>query len=730
MITRVPKRATTGILDFLIPSVLCRATFSKNAWTQQPQPNSQQSTRDDPHLHRKIREQILAHSHNRHSSIPESSKDKYNKCLAQLQKSIRTKNFPTALDNWDLYDAHCKTLPDEGANCRLPDNLMQDMGRLFMIHLRNPRLIQQLDERHLALAEKYAISVSTKSSTALYACMLYHLDKTQPEQVIALYKTYDQIIGETYKQERPPPEDDISAVVVEEEQEDPPVDHGRTSPLLAVVAAYAMTNSFAEALKTYIATEARISGFHKSKFLRHLTDPALQKSVEQYLHRLTTASLVARPGSLSRHVINLGQASTIHTLEHLYNSILKAISGHEPYLAARPEELSETRFFAMTEVGWTSFQTAFIKAERADLAAKVWADLKTLNITPGVAMWTALLDTYADLRDSQQSMTTWNTMLQAGIKPDELSYRAIISVLFDDQLPDEGLNRFKEYQKSFKGHSEKTLSVYNTVLRGLLRLNRFQEASDLLSEMQKAGPKPDVVSYNTFMAYYARQNDFQSLSNVVNRMSQENISGDVVTFSTILTALLQAGKTDAPTTILSLMRKQGVQPNVATYTAIIDHQMRGHTKENLKAALMMLDKMEHDEGIKPNEVTYTSILAGLYRAQTSWLPRHQADALRKELVRRMKRLKLTFRLPTYHILIRSCLSSPDPQAHQDAIAYIEDMEREGIPRVQTTWYLLLAGLMQRKEWAVANSMVTKMLQSGHEPSYRVQKLIYDIRKHV
>jgi pentatricopeptide repeat protein len=289
-------------------------------------------------------------------------------------------------------------------------------------------------------------------------------------------------------------------------------------------------------------------------------------------------------------------------------------------------------------------------------------------------------------------------------------------VLFDDNKPEEALKRFKEYQLTCSGDQTRAMSVYNTVLKGLLRIKRIDEAKLLMNSFHDKGLQPDIVSFNTFLAYYCRQNDFKALSGVVSDMSTVNIPGDVVTFSTILSALLRIGKKDATVTILNLMRKQGIQPNVATYSAIIDHQMREQSEDNLKAVISILNKMEQDESTRPNEVTYTSILSGLYRGH--WISRETADLVRKDLVTRMRRFNIAFRLPTYHILIRAALESSDPKGYLDALSWVREMEEQGIPLTNSTWYILFAGLMYRELWSVAREMVAKMYQSGHQPTPR------------
>lgn len=95
---------------------------------------------------------------------------------------------------------------------------------------------------------------------------------------------------------------------------------------------------------------------------------------------------------------------------------------------------------------------------------------------------------------------------------------------------------------------------------------------------------------------------------------------------------------------------------------------------------------------------------------------------------RMRKMRIKFRLPTYHILIRACLDSPDPYGYRDALAFFEEMDSNGIPQVQTTWYLLFAGLIGLGKWDVASGMVAKMFMSGHEPSQRVKRLISEINR--
>ncbi|KAF8167789.1 hypothetical protein B0H34DRAFT_683047 [Crassisporium funariophilum] len=724
MLAHVSRQTTITLVNLLVPTLLYRARAFSTPATKSVR---QRTLNDDPLVHSKLLEHIMAQPPPRR--LPDTTRALLNEAVTRIQRASADRDLPSALQHWQYLAQQRNSLPDSDAY-HISPALERDITNLLTSQIYQGNAFNEWNDEMKAAVENFSMQTAkTHSANALAAYMLVLIKANKAEAVINLYGAFLQSLEHVAtKQDKPASSEEGLALSDIEDANPDQIDPGRVSILLAVTTAHAMQDSFAAALETYLATDIRFHHYRRQKFLGHLEEnPDLHSKATKFFDRIQVASLVARPPSLSRHIINLSHSSTAHLLQKFYEDILDGIRGSDPYLAAEPSAVSETKLVALTEAGWTSFQTGFIKCERPDLAAKVWRDLAQFKIRPGVTMWTALLDTYADLRNSRQALETWDMMQKYWVKPDVLSYRAIIAVLFDDRKPEIAMERFKEYQNSFKDDPDRAITVYNTVLRGLLRQNNNGQASALITTMQTTGPSLDIVSYNTLLAYYSRLNDFKGLANIVAKMAAANISGDVVTFSTILTALLQVGKQDAPLTILNLMRKQGIQPNVATYSAIIDHQMRGQTEANLKAALLMLDKMEQDQSIKPNEVTYTSILSGLYRG--NWLSHKKADEVRKNIVGRMKRLKLAFRLPTYHILIRACLDSPDPAGYQDALALLQEMEIQRIPRVQTTWYLLFSGLMQRGQWEVAKEMVAKMHLSGHEPTLRVQKLINDIRKH-
>ncbi|KAH9486633.1 Pentatricopeptide repeat-containing protein, chloroplastic [Psilocybe cubensis] len=659
----------------------------------------------------------MARAHAR-PKVSDSAKNTRNILITQIQKSVESGDLLSALGYWRSLEEHKASVQPDDEGYGLPESTEQKLASLFKSQVQKAHAAPSWDP---VIAQDFALRAAIHGSAeALYGLMLVQLQMKRPQETLGLYR---QFMASVDSPEIVDDVDDNGLAGLVREGNESNFDHFRVSVLLAAITAHAMTDSFRAAFDTYMSSKLRVSSFRKNLFFQEVNIPSeVVKKAQKYANRLEILALLSKPSALSKHIMNLAHPRTAPVLIRLYQTILDGIHDEsDPYLAADRVGLSETRLAAMTEVGWTSFQTGFIRCERKDLAAQLWSDLANLGIQPGVTMWTGLLDVYADLRDSTQSMLTWNMMLRQKIEPDELSYRAMIAVLFDDNKLDEAIQRFQEFRKRFKIHNAPQLTVYNTVLRGLLRSKRILEANQLLSTMLKNGPAPDVVSFNTFLGFYSREKDFSGLATTVNRMSDAKITGDVVTFSTIMTALLQVGERNAPNIILGIMQKQGVQPNVATYTAIIDHLMREQSNENLEASLKLLDKMEQDPVTKPNEVTYTTILTGLYRGR--WTDRQRAEEVRGDIVSRMRRFKVAFRLPTYHTLIQAALDSPYPDGYKDALALIQEMEDQGIPRVNNTWYILFKGLERLEQWEAVNEMVRKMWRSQHKPTESLQKVI-------
>lgn len=594
----------------------------------------------------------------------------------------------------------------------------------------------------LQLIENIAIlAARCDSFNTLNALMRHYLQQRDPQAILTLYNKFIRLVGDKDPVKGGNAEDeaaeevseneegkDLLAVDVRQRRAEYSPAAGQMHLISAAITAHAMTTSFKGALDVYLSSSVELETPTAVAYLgAALRDrPLLFNLVKQYISRLQAAKLISMPLLFSRKVSELGVKGVIWKLESLYSSIMDGLS-ENGYIAVDPSSTTSTRTIAMTPMAWNALFGAFLRCERKDLAGRLWDDMTRLGHTPGISMWTTLLDSHARLGAVQEVLGTWNLMLQQGVKPDALAHRSIISALFKGRLPNRAMEVFTEYQKLPADKADPHhLSLYNTVLHGLCGSDRAIEAEELCATMVRQGPQPDMVSYNTFISHYGRRGKFQGIAATLRTMKTAGVEGDVFTYTTVLSALLKTGKADAADLVLALMDKQGIKRNVALYTTLIDHQLREDAKPNLEAALRMLKWMEESRDNEPNEVTYTCVLSGLYR--NSWLSVGMLQAHEKDIIQRLKSRGISFGVPAYHLLIKACLVYPRENGVQQALAYFGEMKRRGLPIINTTWYILLAGLLGRGEWGTAEELVEEMYASGIHPSASLLQLVYKIRE--
>ncbi|KAG5351827.1 hypothetical protein C0989_004774 [Termitomyces sp. Mn162] len=615
----------------------------------------------------------------------------------------------------------------------LPPPQVEDGLRFLLGELSTGKLSFADEELYARIAALHAASSITSSTDALCAFLLLRLKQMNFTAVIELYDEYLKGLRGREIWNVDDVEDDVisqgAGLVSDEHDRGMQVTQGRLTLLLIVIAAHASQDAFKSALQTYLETGIRLYPPSVDSFLaaNFAHNPAFAAKFKSFIARLDLARMISRPTSLSKHIMNLATRHSTELLESLYKSIADGLFGPDAYIAPESTKKTSSKIVALTEVGWVTLLSAFLRCRRRDLASKLWEDQLTLGITPGVSLWTTLIDSYGATNEADAAVASWNMMKAQGIQPDALAYRALIATLFKGRRRSEALRFFQSFQKlPFQGASEgHFLSVYNTVIDGLLSFNDETAVQALLEKMEKHGPKPDLISYNTLLAYYGRRGNFKSLASVVGRMVELKIAGDVYSFSTILSALLRAGRDDAPDLLINIMRKQGIQPNVATYSAIIDHQLQAPTIKNFETVMRLLYRMEEDAAAQPNVKTYTSILAGLDRMEG--IDSRRKNEWRKEITWRMKKRRIDLNEVTYHVLISSSLKHPPSEGLEQALSYYRQMQRRKLTN-DTTWYVLLLGLLRRNNWALAEEIITDMFASGHRPSVAVEHLIAKIRQ--
>ncbi|KAI0375305.1 hypothetical protein BV20DRAFT_260866 [Pilatotrama ljubarskyi] len=574
----------------------------------------------------------------------------------------------------------------------------------------------QLSEQDLQVLRDIALVCAAGGFTGgLKALMFAAIEDRRPREALALYEQYVDHLREKDVLPSSEGEDsDEPDAEVESNGDAPPapISLVRDEILLAAIIAHAQLGSFADALQTYLKAGTRIAPTTLERTARLLQfDPALRAKVTLYARRLDTAALLARPPTFMKHLQNLTRTSATISLERLYSNAIAGATEPEPWLAVKPSQLSGTRVVLLPDFFWTSFLTSFFACRQTDLAVRLWDDMLKLGVKPDISAWNALLDGYGNMRSLNATLKTWEVMMHApGVKPDALSYRALISALFTAEKIDEALERFRAFEREYlkkdvpAEESSAVLAVYNTTIYHLLFVSREEDAKAIKKKMEDIGPKPDITTYNTFLRYYGRKGELKTMAQVLQELEPAGVKANIYTFSTLLSALLKA-RSDAGHIVISFMTKQGVVPDTTTLTAIINHQLEERTPQSFKTAMDLLSQMERGDFGKaePNAITYTSVLTAINSGD--WLEKPVVEDYNRRIWETMQRRDLQPSRVIYNVLLRASLENREPEGLENAMRYYRDMWRRRVHMTNDTWYILLKGLIGKKQWELAEEVV-------------------------
>ncbi|KZT75137.1 hypothetical protein DAEQUDRAFT_807380 [Daedalea quercina L-15889] len=731
-------------LYFLAPRLLCRtnttssassgaARGADNKGSARPLASSPAPALDPAKLIGRLDKQLQKFHGQPYDGLAPHEVQVFNRAIQSLRSTAETADTREVYHIW-------RTLKDRNM-LRFFGPVQHDMISRFVVAVCENRSgsgeWSELETR--ALPELALFSAAGGVTEGLTRCMLVFIQENNPQAVIDLYERYYALLETKTPLAEAGKEEGQSTVPAVESQDSPTATGPTFSPaltlvrgdvLLAAITAFAMQGSFPGALQVALQTTVRILPTTITPWLRMLSDPKLAKQVDLFVRRLEVAKLLARPTSLARQLSNLTRDRAVSSLQSLYRRIMDGLTGPDRWLTISQQDAGTLTL--VPEFLWSLFITALMRSRRTDLAQKLWDDVLKLGVRPPVGMWTALIDGYAELKAADDALNTWHVMLSQGIQPDALSYRALIYALYHVGRVDDAFDRFKEFQRVWakmvpRPEEATVLIVYNTMLHGLLFHHHEGQARTLFEQMQLEGPSPDIVTYNTFLRWYSRKEQLKSFAEVLQMLEPNGLKGDVYTFSIVLSALMKV-RDDAPQIMLNLMQRHGVQPNTATMTSIIDQQMKTQTEAGFHSALDLLNRMERGdiEGAEPNEVTYTAVLTAIHR-NTWLLSRSVVNEYRQMVWNQMEARGIKPMRTTYNSLIHACFDNPDPEGVQQALHYYRDMTKRGVFMSNDTWYILLRGLMQRKEWSLANELVEEMREQDFVPPGALADLIRKVR---
>ncbi|GLJ04921.1 hypothetical protein SUGI_0006670 [Cryptomeria japonica] len=114
------------------------------------------------------------------------------------------------------------------------------------------------------------------------------------------------------------------------------------------------------------------------------------------------------------------------------------------------------------------------------------------------------------------------------------------------------------------------LKAHFTVVQALCKTQKIEEAEALLSQMVKAGPRPDRATYNTIITGVCKAEKAERATELLEEMTSRRIRPDIYSFNVIMASFARAGKMQEACDIFSKAKEAKIKFHYITYKILID----------------------------------------------------------------------------------------------------------------------------------------------------------------
>ncbi|KAL3002532.1 hypothetical protein AAZX31_08G059100 [Glycine max] len=146
--------------------------------------------------------------------------------------------------------------------------------------------------------------------------------------------------------------------------------------------------------------------------------------------------------------------------------------------------------------------------------------------------------------------------------------------------------------------------TYTTLINGLCKVGRLEEAKKKFIEMLAKNLRPDSVTYDTFIWSFCKQGKISSAFRVLKDMERNGCSKTLQTYNALILGLGSNNQIFEIYGLKDEMKEKGISPDICTYNNIITCLCEGG---KAKDAISLLHEML-DKGISPNVSSFKILI--------------------------------------------------------------------------------------------------------------------------
>lgn len=245
--------------------------------------------------------------------------------------------------------------------------------------------------------------------------------------------------------------------------------------------------------------------------------------------------------------------------------------------------------------------------------------------------------------------------------------------------------------------------LYSAAIKLCGESSQWEGALNLLIDMNRHGPTPNLVCYNAGMTAQLRCGQAQKALDLFSVVKQVGLQPDNFTCSTALKAFAMLKEWEQALSFLEVeMPRLGVEPNAHAYCAAINACEKGG--QWLRA--IDLFNLMQKRGVQPNTVTCTSVICAC-KAGGHW-----QDAL--TILHSMPSLGVQPDAHTYTNAISACNKAGKWMLAQTTF---DEMRANGVEATLVTYGALLSACENGRQWKTALSILNEMPMKPDRVAY-------------
>lgn len=294
-------------------------------------------------------------------------------------------------------------------------------------------------------------------------------------------------------------------------------------------------------------------------------------------------------------------------------AMLSALHCGQYHLVPRIADKARSQGVRLTEASYTTLIQSYSEAGACDLAVKCLDQMVSEGLVPNVISYAAAM---AASRDRPSVVLgLMNRMLAEGITPNTvLLTTAINSLARAPPINGEDCHSKKAYEILLdmeKNGPEPNIYTYNTVIRAFAEVGKLEEAMEILGNIKKRGLVPDQFTFTTLLIACGRSKCSDKVTSIMETMKNAGLMPDEIVYGAAIDAHRRANDSASAIACLGEMIKFKLEPSASHYNLVLRAlRAQGDIQKMLKVSLSIIQK----EDAKINSNTFEIVIEALLEA--------------------------------------------------------------------------------------------------------------------